>query len=170
MSHQLFRGSLHALRTFALRLEFPTALGAAKCYTKESGEAVSLVDATYERYRDMSGTSKRFAHLCNFSDVQGFYLPCDFEPVLSIKDPTLEGSMFPDLEFRPVGSSMRLKRELDDLNETLKLRGRWPIPAFNYGNPETDDEDLRDVHIGWLLMEGFARASVQEDLPICFDG
>ena len=170
LTHQLFLGALHSLRTYALRLEYPDALGRIHSYKNQGGEEVDLVSATYERASELELESERFAHLCEHSDVHGFYIPVAFDPPQSLVDPTRSEAMHEFLRRTPVGSSIRLLAELEELNERLGIQSRWDIRELGLSPSETDDPVLQGVHTGWKLMEGFARTSVERGLPICFDG
>lgn len=170
LTRQLPRSALHALRTYALRLEFPEALGKARAYRNEKGEDVDLVGATYEKADELKLESERFAHLFAASDVHGYYLPAAFDPPQKLKDPAWTEGRFDFLKWIPVGSSVRLLQELEELNESLGIRSRWDVRDMGTGPSETGDEVLGQVHYGWKLLEGFARTSVETRLPICFDG
>jgi hypothetical protein len=170
LTRQFGFGSLHALRTYALRVEFPDALKGVKAYKNDQGEDVDLVAAVYERASELKLESNRFRHLCDHSDVHGFYIPVAFDPPQHLDDPTREEVEIDCLKKTPVGSSVRILQELEELNEHLCIRSVWDTRERGLGPAETDDPDMTEVHFGWKLMEGFARTSVERNLPICFDG
>lgn len=64
------------------------------------------------RKRKASRTS-RFEHLIIHSDTEGYYIPLDFEKVIVDNNENLKGGM--------LGSSIRLKKELEELAAWLEL-------------------------------------------------
>lgn len=68
-----------------------------------------------------------------------------------------------------VGSSVRLLRELDELNERLRIPRDWG----DVGTGDTaapDGDPLETVKYGWAVLHYAARVSVEKRLPLVFDG
>lgn len=172
-SHQLFRGSLHALRAYAYQAEFPEAFADLAGIRDEDGNELEGTDAIYQRRHELGLSSDRFPHLCTFSDIDGYYLPFAFAAPIRIHDPLKEDHPWwgdnPEMQKRDVGSSECLARELDELNQTLRITCRWDS-AEKSAAAGSDDFFLENAKTGWMLMEWFARGSLETDTPICFDG
>jgi len=164
--HQIFSGTLSALVSFAYRVEFPEAFRKVAGYVKEDGQAVSMLDAVEERRCELKLQSQRFSHLCGSAEL---WVPVAFDPPQCIEDPAKADHPVESLRNTHVGSSIRLLDELMELNETLCIRERWAVPAFELPGHSDEPDELRGVHTGWLLMEGFAKASVEHRMPFCID-
>jgi len=166
VGHQIFHGTLAALTSYAYRLEFPDAFRKVDAYVKDNGEKVSLLDAVNERRRELKLESQRFPHLCGSAVM---WVPVAFDPPQAFEDPTQADQLFEDLRTTRVGSSVRLLEELMEINVSLGIQARWAVPAFNLPDHGDEPPELAGVYTGWLLMEGFARASLEHRTPICLD-
>lgn len=114
----------------------------------------------------------RFVHLIRNRDRDAFYLPIDFpEPMLILEHETRE--------YLPVGSAVRLQRELDLLNreirieKTFKLKGM--VDFFQAGDEEIRQFDLRFgndpqfwMKFSFVLLQKLAKKSVECGFPILF--
>lgn len=68
-----------------------------------------------------------------------------------------------------IGSSQALLRELDQLNQILKMPRDWG--DFKEGESVQEaDESLKTAKYGWAILHYAARKSVQSQLPIVLDG
>lgn len=92
----------------------------------------------------------------------------DFDPPRWLPDPVDTETGQQEENKTSVGSGVRLRDELVEMNRSLGLSVRWDTGEMGAGSSEKDPY-LREVHAGWLLMEGFVRTSLQYQLPICFD-
>ncbi len=97
-------------------------------------------------------------HLVWHDCFNGYYLPCEFEELMHVEPHTIYGH-WPAT--RPVGSSLRLLRELDLVQERLQV-------------PSTCDYALEDpllaVKAAYLQMREAAELSCRQGLPIIFWG
>lgn len=166
VGHQVFSGTLEALVSYAFRLEYPEAFRKMTSYVNEEGKEVSLVDALDERRRELKLESQRFPHLCSSSET---WVPVAFDPPQRVEDPTKADEPYDFLRKTWVASSVRLLDELNELNDSLDIDSRWSAPAFELPNGGDEPPGFEGVHIGWLFMEGFARASLEHRLPICME-
>jgi hypothetical protein len=169
LSRQFDRAALYALKAYALCQEYPNELGGLSARVGDDGVPFPIAHSILDKAESLKLKSERFRHLCDHSDSDGYYIPLDFELPLNLKlspDPDSPGE---DLSIS-VGSTSRLLSELVELNRTLGLQGRWDTrkDAMNVDFPA--EQDVRDLHYGWYLMEGFARTSLEHRMPICFDG
>jgi hypothetical protein len=168
LTRQFPREHLYALRAYAWRLEFPDVLGPGRTGLASADERHDSSVSTLDKAEQLKLKSSRFPHLCNHeSDSEGYYIPVGFDVPRWILDPeTPEGGG----EHRtPIASSVGLMKELAELNATLDVKTPWVLSEF-MPRSSGEDDDLREVRYGWILLEGFARTSVEKRLPICFDG
>lgn len=73
------------------------------------------------------------------------------------------------VDWYKAGSSIRLLRELEDLNRQLGMNRDWGDLKAGEGL-QTDDDPLGLVKYGWGVLHYVARISVEKRLPIVFDG
>ncbi len=98
-----------------------------------------------------------FPHLTEHS-FKGFYVPTNFPRPVPTEERVLLRKMV------DVGSSTTLLEELNTINRSLGVEKKW--------DSLRDGEGLEadPVRIGFAIMESIARQSVQNHMPICFDG
>lgn len=102
--------------------------------------------------------SKPFScpHLVEHNCFNGYYLPCDFERLVEV-EPYLTWGQRP--ASHSVGSSVRLRRELELLGEELRVR-----EDYSY----TDDDPLAGMKMAFLQLRKMADLSRQHGLPVIF--
>ena len=103
--------------------------------------------------------NSKFRHLICHASNQGYYLPVDFPTPLQVsEDPWIMA-----------GSSMRLLGELKALGNLLGMTRDWL--QLEKGEPVAPAEDpLSRIKYGWSVLHAAARMSVENRLPIVFDG
>ncbi len=87
-------------------------------------------DAPAVGFRKKSGHDRRFDHLIFHSDCEGFYLPRDFESVLTSDD----------LEGLELGSVPRLQKELESLRKELRIPEGVTDPETQHDAPSFTTE------------------------------
>jgi hypothetical protein len=97
-------------------------------------------------------------HLVTHDCFNGFYLPCEFERVVPVETNMILGKLSAT---RPVGSSLRLLRELDFLQKVLK------VPS---GYQQVENDRLHPVKAAYIQLRTIAELSVKHRLPIIFWG
>lgn len=114
----------------------------------------------------------RFVHLIKNRDRDSYYLPIDFpEPLMVLEAETKE--------FLPVGSSVRLMRELAELDKVLRIEKTFQVKKmvdfFQAGEPEIIQFDKRYGHdpqfwlkFGFVMLQKLAKKSVESGLPVLF--
>ncbi|MBX3076492.1 hypothetical protein KF913_21445 [Candidatus Obscuribacterales bacterium] len=108
----------------------------------------------------------KFKHLINHSDSNGFYIPVDFDDPFSfdVASSTGDGSWKCD-----IGSSNALLRELDELNQFLKVPG--DVGQLN-GTAVLDQQIAGDTFEEekrvWGMLHWLARESVARSLLLEF--
>lgn len=114
----------------------------------------------------------RFRHLIKNRDRSSFYIPIDFAEPFMIHDPETR-------DLVPVGSSVRLRRELTLLNKDLKVEETFQIKkmvdflqatAQDIARYEVSfaNDPLFWVKFGYVLLDKLAQKSIQSRLPIVF--
>jgi hypothetical protein len=114
----------------------------------------------------------RFLHLIKNRDRASYYIPVDFAEPLMIHDAETR-------EMVPVGSSLRLQRELGLLNKTLRVQETFQIKKMvDYLQATSKDisryernfanDPLFWVKFGYILLDKLVRKSVEAGLPIIF--
>jgi hypothetical protein len=97
-------------------------------------------------------------HLTGHDCYNGYYLPCDFERLARVEPYKIFGQ-WPAT--RPVGSSVRLLRELDYVQERLRVPESYDYPQ---------DDPLVAVKAAYLELREVADLSCRHGLPIIFWG
>ena len=97
-------------------------------------------------------------HLVWHDCFNGYYLPCEFEELVHVGPHTIFGH-WPAM--RPVGSSVRLLRELDLVQERLQVSSTYDYSV---------DDALLAVKAAYLQMREAAELSCRHGLPIIFWG
>jgi len=114
----------------------------------------------------------RFVHLIKNRDRDAYYLPIDFpEPIMVLDAETQE--------FLPVGSAVRLQRELAEMDKTLRVEKTFQVKKmvdfFQAGEAEIRQFDQRFGHdpqfwlkFGFVVLQKLARKSVETGFPVIF--
>jgi len=114
----------------------------------------------------------RFLHLIKNRDRESYYLPVPFpEPIMVLVSDTKQ--------FIPVGSSVRLLKELQEINRDLRVEATFKIKKMVDFFQASEDDILQYearlgndpnfwVKFGFVLMEKLARKSVESRLPVIF--
>ncbi len=102
--------------------------------------------------------SPRFPHLTGHSCFNGYYLPVDFETIVSV-EPYMILGRWP--AHRQVGSSLRLMNELEIIHEVLQT------PC---GYLRNNDDPLADVKVAYQQLREVAELSCRHGLPVIFHG
>ena len=97
-------------------------------------------------------------HLVGHDCYNGYYLPCEFERLAKVEPYKIFGHWPAS---RSVGSSVRLCRELDFVQECLQVPEDYNYPR---------DDPMVDVKGAYLQMREVAKLSRQHGLPIIFWG
>ncbi|MBI3272223.1 MAG: hypothetical protein HYZ53_24745 [Planctomycetes bacterium] len=120
-----------------------------------------------------SGSAEsRFTHLIKNRDRRSYYVPVDFPEPIMIHDADTR-------DLLPIGSSVRLLRELLTLNKILRVQDTFQIrkmvdflqaTAKDISRYETTyaNDPLFWVKFGYILLDKLARQSVDGGLPIVF--
>lgn len=124
-------------------------LGRCPRWNEEGGARLSRpldVRALHD-LRKIAGDARRFPHLIDHADFQGFYLPVAFAEPRWIPDPRWEDHPLfkdkPELQKTSVGSAVELRQELDE---------------------------LKSAHPAWIVLDELVRVSLETRTPICLDG
>lgn len=152
LCRQLHRDAWHALRAFAADQQAPVR---GFVYGEDSCDHPNLAPI-------YGGNPSAFAHLIRHGDVNGMYLPCDFDRPFAM--PLFGGEPVTPL----IGSSLRLLKELNVLGARLGLR-------VDEGQAGWTDQFERDDPLelpksGWIVLRHAVRMSVAHKLPLIFDG
>jgi hypothetical protein len=97
-------------------------------------------------------------HLVGHDCFAGYFLPCEFERLVEVEPYLIHGEWPAS---RRVGSSPRLVRELDAIQELLRVPDDWPYPQ---------DDPLGAVKAAYLQLRTVAELSCRHGLPIIFWG
>jgi hypothetical protein len=97
-------------------------------------------------------------HLVEHDCYSGYYLPCEFKKMVDV-EPYLMFGVRPSV--RPVGSSPRLLRELDYVQQSLQAPEDGEI---------LPDDPLFVVKDAYLQLRKIAELSCQHGLPVIFYG
>lgn len=175
---------VHArVRALRIRQQVERRIGKPLEWRDEGNVALSI------QYHQNAPT--RFRHRIDPSDCTGFYFPCDFaeecrherETIRRIEKLRRESPYPPPKEEPPpkvprgkslhgwgkVGSPIRLLRELDKLNQVLKLSGDFgQLRDGNQSAPK--DDPLEAVKYAWGVLHYAARVSSERRLPLMLDG
>jgi hypothetical protein len=103
-----------------------------------------------------------FAHLIDHSDADGYYLPIDFsQPIHFEAESPANGHTFKV----DVGSCQALLRELDELNEYLRMPGDYgELGGFSELYELTHEGKFGAERWSWAVMRWLARESVDRNL------
>lgn len=103
----------------------------------------------------------KFAHLINHSDSSGYYIPIDFAEPFTFDAPAFDGGT----RKVDVGSSVALLRELDAMNEFLKVPGDCGQLNGTARLAQLTESDIFESEKrGWGMMRWLARESVERRL------
>ena len=124
----------------------------------------------------MAKPQTRFDHLLRHSDQNGYYYPIDFPTILNIV-PRPEVSGFFKKVFggskAPVtpisfGSAIRLKNELMEINEHLKVPVRDEAPSETYADGIHGDE-WGDEKWSWVVLYFMCRKAIEHGQIMVFE-
>ena len=99
-----------------------------------------------------------------------FFIPVDFPDPLIIEDEReSEEGLIETIEYISIGSSYQLLKELDILNQWLKLQGDYGelgdmVAVDVYENTADPWHEIKWV---WLVLHWMARQSIKKKLTIC---
>jgi hypothetical protein len=106
----------------------------------------------------LANPSSRYRHLIGNTEI---WLPCDFDPPFS--GPTL------DRETAVFGSSVRLLRELEDLNQRGWQASESDLESWRQAGAETDAPLVTVARFGFAVFHSLATTSVEKKLPMKLD-
>ena len=124
----------------------------------------------------MEKPTTRFDHLLRHSDDYGYYYPIDFaDPVNLILDTSEKGflkklfgstpSAAPPVSF---GSAIRLKKELEEINQFLQVPVRDEVPSQTYENVIHGDE-WGDEKWTWVVLFFMCRKAIEHGQIVVFE-
>jgi hypothetical protein len=157
--HRVGRYSdLHVLRGLAITLENQGLAAVARMTEDQFGEAA-------ESFYTSGSSATRYPHLVNHQDDRGYYVPFELPEPLAITG-TLVGRSEPVLV--TVGSSKALLRELDELNDVLKMPGdAGDLAEGNFDKITSAHTWPIGAHV-WGVLHLYARESAERYVFIRF--
>jgi hypothetical protein len=120
---------------------------------------------------DLTSKDLAFKHIIWTGSIGIFFIPVDFPEPLIIEEDELEGEEedIGHIEYISIGSSYQLLKELDTLNQWLKLQGDYgdlgemvSVDVF-----ENDADPWHEIKWAWLVLHWMARQSIEKQLTIC---
>ncbi|MGD9580701.1 MAG: hypothetical protein AB7V50_04970 [Vampirovibrionia bacterium] len=153
---------LHYLRRFAAHIDLD-AKPPEPCRECDPTQDEFLLDI----YDGKSVT--KFLHLIDHSDCNGYYLPCDFDEPLWI-DPEEFGKSHDDelVEYLSVGSSIKLKEELLELNKHLNIDLDKSLDDIYSYAEEIEGTDYEVEKWCLCILYKMCQASINLRLPVIF--
>ena len=120
---------------------------------------------------ELSTKDLSFRHIIWTGSIGIFFIPVDFPEPLIIEEEEREvdEGLIGNIEYITIGSSYRLLKELDTLNQWLKLQGDYgdlgEIVSFDVY--ENDADPWHEIKWAWLVLHWMARQSIEKNLTIC---
>jgi len=120
---------------------------------------------------EMTAKDLSFKHLIWTGSIGIFFIPVDFPEPLIIEEDELESEEgdFGHIEYISIGSSYQLLKELDTLNQWLRLQGDYGDlgEMVSFDVFENDADPWHEVKWAWLVLHWMARQSIEKHLTIC---
>jgi hypothetical protein len=119
---------------------------------------------------DLTSKDLSFKHIIGTGSII-FFIPVDFPAPVIIEEDDLESEegSIEHIEYISIGSSYQLLKELDLLNQWLKLQGDYgdlgemvSVDVF-----ENDADPWHEIKWAWLVLHWMARQSIEKHLTIC---
>ena len=121
---------------------------------------------------DVSSKDLSFRHVIWTGSIGIFFIPVDFPEPLIIEEEDCEseeGMIGTTIEYITIGSSYQLLKELDTLNQWLKLQGDYGDlgEMVSLDVYENDADPWHEIKWVWLVLHWMARQSIGKKLTIC---
>lgn len=119
---------------------------------------------------ELTAKDLSYKHIIWTGSIGIFFIPVDFPEPLLIEEDELENEEGSGpIEYISIGSSYQLLKELDTLNQWLKLQGDYgdlgemvSVDVF-----ENDADPWHEIKWAWLVLHWMARQSIEKKLTIC---
>ena len=120
---------------------------------------------------EMSSKDLSFRHVIWTGSIGIFFIPVDFPEPLIIEEEDCESEegLSGTIEYITIGSSYQLLKELDTLNQWLKLQGDYGDlgEMVSLDVYENDADPWHEIKWVWLVLHWMARQSIEKKLTIC---
>jgi len=120
---------------------------------------------------ELSSKDLSFRHIIWTGSIGIFFIPVDFPEPLIIEEEERESEegLIGNIEYITIGSSYRLLKELDTLNQWLKLQGDYGDlgEMVSFDVYENDADPWHEIKWVWLVLHWMARQSIEKKLTIC---
>ena len=120
---------------------------------------------------EYSSTALSFRHVILTGSIGIFFIPVDFPEPLIIEEEERESEegLAGNIEYITIGSSYQLLKELDTLNQWLKLQGDYGDlgEMVSLDVYENDADQWHEIKWVWLVLHWMARRSIEKKLTIC---
>jgi hypothetical protein len=120
---------------------------------------------------ELSSKDLSFRHIIWTGSIGIFFIPVDFPEPLIIEEEEREREegLIGNIEYITIGSSYQLLKELDTLNQWLKLQGDYGDlgEMVSFDVYENDADPWHEIKWVWLVLHWMARQSIEKKLTIC---
>jgi len=120
---------------------------------------------------ELSSKDLSFRHIIWTGSIGIFFIPVDFPEPLIIEEEERESEegLIGNIEYITIGSSYQLLKELDTLNQWLKLQGDYGDlgEMVSIDVYENDADPWHEIKWAWLVLHWMARQSIEKKLTIC---
>ena len=159
------------LQRYAAHIDFKKNIPEAPTTGEKLVEDAWLLKYWEQLDNELTSKDLSFKHIIWTGSIGIFFIPIDFPEPLLIEEDKLddEEEAIETIEYISIGSSYQLLKELDTLNQWLKLQGDYgdlgemvSVDVF-----ENDADPWNEIKWAWLVLHWMARQSIEKKLTIC---